>query len=114
MSLFALAAALVTALLCSYGLLYTDGLERLRDLGFRLETPIARSEMRATYGAMAAIAVAVIVSQSETVAMVLGIAWLGSFLGRLLSVIVDRSWSTHVAVSGAADLVMFAFLVPLA
>jgi len=46
--------------------------------------------------------------------MVLGIAWLGSFIGRLLSVMVDKSWSTHVAVSGTADLVMFTFLVPLA
>ena len=45
--------------------------------------------------------------------MVLGIAWLGSFFGRLVSVIVDKSWSTHVAVSGAVDLVMFALLVPL-
>lgn len=71
------------------------------------------SEMRATYGAMVAIAVAVIVTQSETVAMVLGIAWLGSFAGRLLSVLVDKSWSAHVAASGIADLTMFLFLVPL-
>jgi hypothetical protein len=71
------------------------------------------SEMRATYGAMAAIAVAVISTHSETAAMVLGVAWLGSFVGRLLSVMVDKSWSTHVALSGFADLVMFIFLVPL-
>ncbi len=114
MSGFALLGALITALLCSYGLLYPDRLTQQGNIGFRLETPIAMSEMRATYGAMVAIAVAVMISQSETVAMVLGISWLGSFIGRLLSVIVDRSWSTHVAVSGAADLVMFALLVPLA
>jgi hypothetical protein len=63
---------------------------------------------------MVAIAVAVLTTQSETVAMVLGIAWLGSFIGRFLSVIVDRSWSTHVAVSGLADITMFICLVPLA
>jgi len=63
---------------------------------------------------MVAIAVAVIVTQSEAAAMVLGIAWLGSFAGRALSVVVDKSWSTHVAVSSASDLVMFVFLVPLA
>lgn len=114
MSSFALIAALVTALLCSYGLLYPDRLAREGQFGLRLETPIAMSEMRATYGAMVAIAVAVIVTQSETVAMVLGIAWLGSFAGRALSIVVDRSWSIHVAVSGTADLVMFTFLVPLA
>lgn len=63
---------------------------------------------------MAAIAVAAMVSQSETVAMVLDIAWLGSFTARLLSVIFDKSRSTHVAVSGAADLTMFVLLVPVA
>jgi hypothetical protein len=114
MSAFAFIAAIVTTLLCGYGLSYPDRLAREGDFGLRIETPIAMSEMRATYGAMAAIAVAVLTTQSETVAMVLGIAWLGSFIGRLLSVMVDKSWSTHVAVSGTADLVMFTFLVPLA
>lgn len=114
MSLLALFAGVVTAILCSYGLLYPDRSTQKGKFGLLIETPIAMSEMRATYGAMVAIAVAVIVTQSETVAMVLGIAWLGSFLGRLLSIMVDKSWSTHVAASGVADLVMFTFLVPLA
>ncbi len=114
MSAFAFIAAIVTFLLCGYGLLYPDQLVRKGEFGLRIETPIAMSEMRATYGAMVAIAVAVLVTQSESVAMVLGIAWLGSFIGRLVSVNVDRSWSTHVAVSGVADMTMFIFLVPLA
>lgn len=114
MSAFAFLAAIVTLLLCSYGLLYPDLLGQQNKFGLRIESPIAMSEMRATYGAMSAIAVAVIVTQSETVAMVLGIAWLGSLLGRLLSIMVDKSWSTHVAASGVADFVMFIFLVPLA
>ncbi|MEN9301277.1 MAG: hypothetical protein RLZZ254_1058 [Actinomycetota bacterium] len=114
MSIFALLAAIATAGMCSYGLLYPDRVTRQGAFGLRIDTPIAMSEMRATYGAMAAIAIAVLATQSETVAMVLGIAWLGSFVGRLLSVLVDKSWSNHVAVSGTADLVMFVFLVPLA
>lgn len=114
MSGFAFLGALITALLCSYGLLYPDRLTQQSNIGFRLETPIAMSEMRATYGAMVAIAVAVLFSQSESVALVLGIAWLGSFVGRQLSVIVDKSWSTHVAVSSVADMIMFVLLVPLA
>ena len=114
MSTFAFIAAILTTLLCGYGLLYPEQLTRNGEFGLRIETPIAMSEIRATYGAMTAIAVAVMATQSETVAMVLGIAWLGSFIGRLLSVLVDKSWSTHVAVSGTADLVMFSFLVPLA
>ncbi len=113
MSIFALLAAVATAGMCSYGLLYPDQVTRQGAFGLRIDTPIAMSEMRATYGAMVAIAVAVIVTQSETVAMVLGIAWLGSFAGRLLSVLVDKSWSAHVAASGIADLTMFLFLVPL-
>jgi hypothetical protein len=63
--------------------------------------------------AFALLGAATIVSQSETIALVLGIAWLGSCLGRLLSIVFDRSWSVHVAVSGVADPVMFALLVPL-
>ena len=114
MSTFALIGAVVTALLCWFGLLYPEQLAQEGRFGLKLESPIAMSEMRATYGAMAAIAVAVMVTQSETVAMVLGIAWLGSFAGRVLSVFFDKSWSTNVAVSGAADLVMFTLLVPLA
>ncbi len=114
MSGFAIIAAVITALLCSYGLLYPDRIARQGDFGLRIETPIAMSEMRATYGAMLAIAIAVLASQSETVAMVLGIAWLGSCAGRLLSVIADKSWSTHVAASGIADMAMFSSLVPLA
>ncbi len=114
MSAFATIAAVITALLCSYGFLFPESLTRQGEFGLRIETPIAMSEMRATYGAMLAIAIAVIGSQSETVAMVLGIAWLGSLAGRLLSVMADKSWSTHVAVSGVADLVMIIFLIPLA
>lgn len=53
-------------------------------------------------------------SQSETVAMVLGIVWLGSCTGRLLSVIADKSWSAYVAASAIADMAMFTSLVPLA
>ena len=113
MSTLALLAAVVTALICSYGLLYPDRATQNGKFGLLIETPIAMSEMRATYGAMVAIAIAVIVTQSETVAMVLGIAWLGSLLGRLLSIMVDKSWSTHVAASGFLDLAMFIFLVPL-
>jgi hypothetical protein len=114
MSAFAFIAATVTAVMCGYGLLYPDRITRKGEFGLRIDTPIAMSEMRATYGAMVAIAVAVITTQSETVAMVLGIAWLGSFVGRFLSVVVDKSWGTQVTVSGIADLVMFTFLVPLA
>ena len=113
MSWFAITAALITALLCSYGFLYPDRATRQGEFGLRIETPVAMSEMRATYGAMTAIAIAVLASRSETVAIALGIAWLGSFVGRLLSVIVDKSWSTHVVVSGTADLMMFVFLVLL-
>ena len=114
MSAFALLGAAITTLLCGYGLLYPERLSRQGEFGLRIETPIGMSEMRATYGAMFAIGVATIVSQSETVALALGIAWLGYCLGRLLSIVVDRSWSVHVAVSGVADLVMFALLGPLA
>jgi hypothetical protein len=113
-SIFALIGALVTAALCGYGLLYPERLARSGDVGLRIDSPIGMSEMRATYGAMFAIAVAVIVSQSDTVAMALGIAWLGSLFGRILSVLVDKSWSTHVAASGIADMAMFVLLVPLA
>lgn len=113
MSVFPLIGAIVTALLCSFGLLYPERLAQA-NVGLRIETPIAMSEMRATYGAMFAIALSVIVTRSDTFALVLGIAWLGSFAGRLLSVAVDKSWGTHVAVSGTADLTMFALLVPLA
>ena len=63
---------------------------------------------------MLAMAIAVLASQSETVAMVLGIAWLGSCTGRLLSVIADKSWSAYVAASAIADMAMFTSLVPLA
>jgi len=114
MSIFAHIGAVITVLICFYGFAFPDRLTQLVNIGLRLETPIALSEMRATYGAMVAIAVAVIVTQSEAAAMVLGIAWLGAFAGRALSVVVDKSWSTHVAVSSASDLVMFVFLVPLA
>ena len=54
MSVFALIAAVLTAIMCSYGLLYPDQLSRRGEFGLRIETPIAMSEMRATYGAMAA------------------------------------------------------------
>lgn len=114
MSAFAYIAAIVTVFMCAVGFLYPDRLTQQGAFGLRIESPIGMSEMRATYGSMLAIAVAVIASQSETVAMALGVAWLGSLAGRLLSMMVDKSWSTHVAVSGAADLVMFTFLVPLA
>ena len=114
MSVFAVIGAVITLILCCVGLLIPERQARQANIGLRLETPIAISEIRATNGAMVAIAIAVLVSQSEKMAMVLGIAWLGSLAGRLLSVVVDRSWSTHVAVSGALDVVMFALLVPLA
>lgn len=114
MSIFAHIGAALTALMCFYGFAFPNRLAQRADIGLRLETPIALSEMRATYGAMVAIALAVIVTQSETFAMVLGIAWFGSFVGQVVSIVVDKSWSSHVATSSAGSLLMFVFLVPLA
>lgn len=45
---FALLWILITALVCSYGLLYPNRLRQQANIGLRLETPIAISEMRAT------------------------------------------------------------------
>lgn len=58
MSTFALIGGLVTALLCGFGLLVPESLTRQGEFGLRIETPIAMSEMRATYGAMFAIGLA--------------------------------------------------------
>lgn len=114
MSVFAIIGALVTLILCSYGLLYPKQQTEQANIGLRLETPVAVSELRATYGAMVAISAAVLISQSETVALVLGIAWIGSFIGRMISLALDKSWCRHVAISSGLDLAMFTLLVPLA
>jgi hypothetical protein len=52
------------------------------------------SEIRATYGGFfAALGAAALWSQTPAVFSVVGLAWAGAALGRLLSVVVDRSTS---------------------
>ena len=111
MSIFANIGAIITIALCGYGLFFPKKISEQSEIGLRLDTPIAVSEMRATYAAMVAVGIAVLLMQSDTAAMMLGIAWLGSFWGRQLSVIVDKSWSNHVAVSSVLDMIMFVLLV---
>jgi len=55
---------------------------------------IGVSEIRATYGGFfLALGSFALWARSEQVFLVLGLAWIGAALGRLLSVLVDRSTS---------------------
>ena len=63
-------------------------------IGLQLPSPLGLSEFRATYGGLfIGAGLAVLILGSRDAALVLGAAWLGAFLARAMSTLVDRSTS---------------------
>ena len=63
-------------------------------IGLQLPSPLGLSEFRATYGGLfMGAGLAVLILGSRDAALVLGAGWLGAFVARGLSTVVDRSTS---------------------
>jgi len=102
--------AAVTLGLGILGLLSPDTaakLVALKPLG-RLGT----SELRATFGGLfAAMGLWVLVTQAPAAKVLLGVGWLGAAVGRVISVIVDRSVSVRNLGAVAFEGAIAAFLL---
>jgi hypothetical protein len=63
-----------------------------RTVGLRIPGRLGQSEVRATYGGLfIGAGAAVLLIASSDAALVLGAAWAGAFLARLISVVIDKS-----------------------
>jgi hypothetical protein len=92
------------------GLLFPMRISRV--VGVSLPARLGVSEFRATYGGLfIGAGTAVLVIGSREAALVLGIAWLGAFAARLLSVAVDQSKSRENMVGLVVELVIGVLLV---
>lgn len=92
------------------GLLFPMRVSRV--IGVSLPARLGVSEFRATYGGLVIGAgSAVLVIGSRKAAFVLGLAWLGAFAARLLSVAVDRSSSRENMAGLVVELVIGVLLV---
>jgi len=81
-------------------------------VGLSLPSRLGLSEFRATYGGLfIGAGAAVLAIGTHEAALVLGFAWLGAFVARLLSVVVDRSVSRENVAGLAIELVVGLLLV---
>ena len=92
MSLLAYIGATVSVLAGLAGLLWPRRVSAV--IGLQLPSALGVSEFRATYGGLFAGAGAtVLILASRDAALVLAAAWLGAFVARVISLVVDRSTS---------------------
>lgn len=92
------------------GLIWPQRVSRV--IGFALPGKLGVSEFRATYGGLfIGAGAAVLAVGSADVALVLGVAWLGAFTGRVVSLVVDRSFSKENLVGCAIELAVGGLLV---
>jgi hypothetical protein len=92
------------------GLVFPTRVSRV--VGVSLPTPLGLSEFRATYGGLfIGAGVAVLAIGTHEAALVLGLAWLGAFAARLLSVAVDKSASRENLAGLVIELVVGLLLV---
>lgn len=81
-------------------------------IGLRLPGKLGVSEFRATYGGLfMGAGGAVFVLGSSDAALVLGAAWLGAFIARTISVIINGSTSKENIVGCGIELLVGALLV---
>lgn len=110
MSWAAYLGAAISVMAGMLGLLFPMRVSRV--IGVSLPARLGVSEFRATYGGLfIGAGTAVLVIGSREAALVLGLAWLGAFAARLLSVAVDRSTSRENMAGLVVELVIGALLV---
>jgi hypothetical protein len=81
-------------------------------IGLQLPGPLGISEFRATYGGLfIGAGVATLLIGSREAALVLGAAWGGAFVARVISVVVDRSRSKENLAGLVIEGVVAALLV---
>jgi len=106
----AVLGASVSVLAGMLGLIWPKQVSRV--IGLELPGPLGISEFRATYGGLfIGAGVAVLVLGSADAAVVLGVAWLGAFAGRVVSLVVDRSMSKENLAGCAIELAVGGLLV---
>ncbi len=103
--------AVVTTMLGCLGLLFPSAVSRV--LGIEPNKPLGISEFRATYGGFfLSLGIGCLVAQSVPVFTVVGAAWCGAALARIVSFAVDGSRTRHnlagVGVEAGIGLAMLA------
>jgi len=92
MAMIANLGAAITFFLGCIGLLFPKQVSRL--LGNSPEGPLGMSELRATYGGFfMCLGIGCLITQSDSVFLVVGSAWCGAAIARLISVTADKSSS---------------------
>jgi len=110
MSWTAYVGASISVLAGVLGLLFPARVSRV--IGLSLPGRLGVSEFRATYGGLfIGAGVAVLAIGVKEAALVLGFAWLGTFVARLLSMAVDRSTSRENVAGLAIELAVGLMLV---
>lgn len=108
--------AAVTAIMGGIGLLTPSAAAAL--VGLEARTPPGRSEFRATYGGLfLCLGVAPLITGAPLLFAAAGLAWLGAALGRVLSIVADRtSTAKNWAAAGFETVVGLMLIVggPLA
>ena len=110
MSWTAYVGASISVLAGVLGLLFPARVSRV--IGLSLPGRLGVSEFRATYGGLfIGAGIAVLAIGATEAALVLGFAWLGAFVARLLSMAVDRSTSRENVAGLAIELAVGLMLV---
>ena len=110
MNISTIVGASVTIFAGLIGIIWPQRVSRV--IGLALPGKLGVSEFRATYGGLfIGAGAAVLAVGSADVALILGVAWLGAFTGRVVSLIVDRSVSKENLVGCAIELAVGSLLV---
>jgi len=81
-------------------------------IGLRLPGKLGVSEFRATYGGLfIGAGGAVLILGSGDAALVLGAAWIGAFVARTISIVIDRSTSKENLAGCGIELLVGTLLV---
>ena len=105
MGIGAYIGAIVSVLAGALGLLWPRRVSTV--IGLHLPGRLGVSEFRATYGGLfIGAGLAVILSAAPDAALVLGAGWIGAFVARMISIVVDRSTSKENLVGCVIELVI--------
>jgi hypothetical protein len=110
MSLIPNLGAAITLILGCLSLLFPERVSEI--VGIRGQGPLGTSELRATYGGFfLCLGAGCLATQSEHAFMVVGAAWCGAAIARLISLVVDKSRSRENLLGLALEATIGAMLM---
>ena len=110
MNAFGYIGSFISVIAGCLGLIWPKQVSRI--IGLQIPGRLGQSEVRATYGGLfIGAGVAVVLIASSDAALVLGAAWAGAFIARVISFVIDKSRTKENIAGLVIEGVMAALLI---